>query len=298
MVVRYEKGKEGYPTCLKTWPSRPLVITASGPFEEQKNAVAIVGSRDAIPESIAFAEELAFTLASRGIVIISGGARGVDTAAHEGALRAGGATWCVSPVGRNHVYPPKNRALFERIAACPRSRMIWPHDDDQEYAEHTPRFRNALLVGLAKTVVVVQAHFKSGSRNAAGWARDFDRELWVVPAAPWMKSFDGSHAELTAGARPLWSVSHFLVALGLEPPELEGKRTPRQESLFEPDTTGWTENETRVFSVTSDVPQTREQLATKAGLAYTAAVSSLLTLSLKDVVVESPNGYSRRSKRR
>lgn len=299
----YVKGERGYPERLSLVPNPPHVLRTSGPLEPPARAVAIVGARDAIPEAVEFAEGLAFDLASRGVVVISGGAVGVDAAAHRGALRAGGTTWCVPPTGRNHVYPKRNAALFAEIEASEKSRMLWVFADDEPYvSDHTPRYRNAVLVALAEAVVVVQARIKSGSRNAATWARDFGRELWVVPAAPWMKRFEGSREELARGARPLWSTDDLLVSLGLAPArrtvELERPPPSRQTTLFEVDQAGWSEEEKLLFSLCSTEPKHIEDLAREAGLRYPSAVSSLLTLSLKDVVVEGPEGFFRRTSRR
>jgi DNA processing protein len=299
--VRYVKGTADYPSCFAGLPNPPGVVTTSGPLDLSKRVVAIVGSRAAIPEAVAFTEELAFELAKGDFVVISGGAVGVDSAAHRGALRAGGATWCVPPTGKHHVFPKQNRALFAEIEACPRSRMIWAFGDDEDYEPKHPRFRNAILMSLAHDVVVVQAYVKSGSRNAAGWARDLGRRLWVVPAAPWMKKFEGSLDELANGARPLFRLADFFREIGLSATEHEREAKenarPRQRSLFEPDKSRWSEDEKRVFSETSPTPIHVEKLASAAGLSYPQAISSLLTRSLKDVVVEGPDGFFRRSER-
>ena len=112
--------------------------------------------------------DVARRLAERGVVIISGGAIGVDRAAHEGALDAGGTTWAVLPHGASQsmATPLTNRDLFERIRASPTSRLLYPFSDEVTCDRQTPRARNKTLVGLADVVLVVQARLVSGSRNA------------------------------------------------------------------------------------------------------------------------------------
>jgi predicted Rossmann fold nucleotide-binding protein DprA/Smf involved in DNA uptake len=114
-MIRYQLDHRDYPEALRELPNPPAVLTASGPLEPRR-AIAIVGSRQAGDEARAFAHDLAYQLASAGIVVVSGGAVGVDAAAHRGALEAGGTTWVVSPTGKDRVYPAEHRALFEEIA--------------------------------------------------------------------------------------------------------------------------------------------------------------------------------------
>src|SRR4051794_10108698 len=109
-TTRLVPGHPRYPRSLENLPAPPP-LTTSGPLDHEGYVVAIVGSREPTPEALAFASELAAELARANVVVISGGARGIDTAAHEAAL-AHGATWCVAPTGRDHVYPEENAKLF------------------------------------------------------------------------------------------------------------------------------------------------------------------------------------------
>lgn len=164
--------------------------------------VAIVGSREASDESLAFASSLAGILASRGVIVVSGGAVGVDAAAHEGALRAGGATWVVLPTGYPHVFPLQNQELFESIRES-RGAILWAlHDGVLPLRGHFLT-RNGVLASLATAVVVVAAGLKSGARNAAGWARKLGRPLYVVAGPPWLPGLTGGTLELSAGAHPV-----------------------------------------------------------------------------------------------
>jgi DNA processing protein len=298
--VLLEPQDDDYPLALANLGRKPVLRT-SGPLDHQRRAIAIVGSRDPIPEALELTRDLARALAKAGVLVISGGAIGIDAAAHEAAMEVG-VTWCVAPNGRARPSPPENVALFERIAASERSRMIWPFDDDQEKTKETPKERNRILVALAKAVVVVQAHFTSGSRNAASHARKLGRPLFVVPAAPWMPRFAGSLLEIANGARVLVHPSQLFHWMGLPwegkgrwPIPAEQLRLPNFEEPPEaPETGGWTEAEKSVFSVLSATLQHADEVVARTGLPTGATLTALLTLSLKDVVVEGPDGFYRR----
>lgn len=298
MLIRPED--DDYPLSLVSLPRKPVLRT-SGPLMHHRRSVAIVGSRAPIPEAVEFTRKLANVLASAGVLVISGGAVGIDTAAHEGAMEAG-ATWCVAPNGRDRPYPRENAALFERIAASERSRMIWPFPDDTKKDPETPKERNRILVALASRVVVVQARFNSGSRNAAAHARKLGKPLFVVPNAPWSSAWSGSLHELSRGASILVHPSQLICSLGLPWGEKERWPVPSQqlglpisEDAPEPPETGsWTEPEKRIFSKLSTTVQHADDLIARTGLSTSATLTALLTLSLKDVVVEGPDGFYRR----
>lgn len=312
--MKLELGDPNYPTKLLELVNPPRVLTTSGPLIASR-AVAIVGSRRATAGSLAFAREIAFQLARAGVVVVSGGAVGVDGAAHRGALEAGGATWVVSPTREGEVYPPEHSALFADIARSTESRMIWPFSDDHTRTSKSFLYRNGVLAALSEALVVVQAHFKSGSRNAVSCARDLGRPVWAMTAFPWAKEFQGSTDEIEQGrARPLCSAAQLLKALGLdgaaqrdEPPQLGLAYPPQQKGRRAtgsarfpappsraPDTASWTSDEILVFSYVCVGPTHMDQIVEATGLPVPPAATALLTLALKDVVVEGPSGFFRR----
>lgn len=297
-----------YPEALRSLPDRPP-LSLSGPLVSYGPVVAIVGSRQPSEDARAYARALARDLATAGATIVSGGALGIDAAAHEGALEAGGITWVVCGTGRNHVYPPQHRDFFERIAQSELSRMIWPFTDDVMNDSTTFRARNKVLVALSRAVVVVQARFASGSRNAARWARSLGRPLWVVPVAPWQPDaadFAGSMAELDRGALPLSNGLELFLSLGLLPPSSRAagarpqialpkkKVRPRRGPVPTPSKEGWSKHENVVFSSLSDDPAHVDRITRETGLGASVVATALLTLSLKNVVVEGPGGFFRR----
>jgi DNA processing protein len=158
-----------------------------------------VGTRRATRLGIRFAEALGHALARAGVAVLSGGATGIDTAAHAGALRAGGTTVAVAPAGWSRPFPSENRELFERIVRGGGGYVSLVPDATP--ATQAAFFaRNACLVALSNVVVVVEAGFRSGALNAARWARELDRPLLVVPHSPWSKKGRGCLIELRRGA--------------------------------------------------------------------------------------------------
>jgi DNA processing protein len=167
--------------------------------------VGIVGTRDPSPEARDYASELAFRLAGSGVSIISGGAEGIDAAAHRGALEARGVTLVVAPSSFEHPYPERHGELFARIVASGGAHVSVFRRGVQPRRHQFFR-RNSILVALSHAIIVVEAPLRSGARNAAKWARELGRPCFIVPAAPWNPRGLGNIAELQLGGRVL--VSH------------------------------------------------------------------------------------------
>ncbi len=299
-----------YPENLRRLTTPPKIY-ASGPLGNHI-AVGIAGSRHPTTASKRFATELAGALARAGVVVVSGGAVGVDRAAHEGALDAGGVTWVVAPNGSERPFPPENKTLFKRVAASEASRMIWPFAPSTRATKDTLKARNGILVGLSEAVVVIQAKHASGSRNTIGWARVLRRPLWIVPGVPGDPAFAGSNEELRReGAHVFLAMAQLFEALRLPPPKTERpqtaakrRRAPRAVALLarpgraatvarKVTREGWSDQENLVFSAISLEPRHTDDLAERTGLSAGQTATALLTLALKDVVVEGPDGFFR-----
>lgn len=176
-------GEEGYPPQLAELPDSPIVLSGLGdPSFLLMRQVAMVGNRSASAAGIAWSRTLATDLARAGVVVTSGLARGIDTAVHEGALRAGGATVAVVAGGVDHVYPPENASLRKEIIAqgCVVSEQPW---GSVPTASLFPR-RNRIIAGLGIGVVVSEATRHSGSLITAECALNYGREVWAVPGSP------------------------------------------------------------------------------------------------------------------
>jgi DNA processing protein len=270
------------PHLLRHFPGG---LAAAGQLPATKpRTLAIVGTREPLPELGNFARELAAAAVAQGYVVVSGGAVGIDTAAHEGALEAGGATWIVSPVPLGEVTPLENRPLFERTLAS--GGAIVTRQLTSAILKSSIYFRrNELLVSLADALVVVQARHRSGALNAAKHARDLGVPLWSVPAPPW-------HAHACAGsvqlienghARALWRVEDLL---GAPPASVERSSLPAQLPF----------EAVAILGALSQKPTHLDEIVEQSGLSSPEATVRLLTLAGLGVVLEGPPGWFRRSR--
>jgi DNA processing protein len=161
-------------------------------------AVALVGARRATAYGLEQAERLAADLARRGVTIVSGLARGIDTAAHRGALRAGGRTIAVLGSGVDVIYPPENRRLAGEIME--RGALVSEFAPGTRALPHHFPLRNRVIAGLSLLVVVVEAAEKSGALITAGWAADLGREVMAVPGRVTSLASRGCHRLIKDGA--------------------------------------------------------------------------------------------------
>lgn len=173
--------------------------------------VAVVGTRHPTNDAIEYTHSLVSELAAAGLAIWSGGAIGIDAAAHRAAMRAGVPTVVVAPAGWSHPYPPENASLFEEIVVRGGAYLSIV-DDECPAKRHQFFARNALLISMVDAVVVIQAGFRSGARNAAKFARMLGRALFVAPSSPWITQGLGCNLELGLGARILGSASEVVRA--------------------------------------------------------------------------------------
>ncbi|HET9298854.1 MAG TPA: DNA-processing protein DprA [Candidatus Polarisedimenticolaceae bacterium] len=201
-----------WPAALETLSDPPILLYAKGTLPEATVRMAVVGSRRATPYGQRVAAGLGAGLAQRGIEVVSGGARGIDTAAHVGALEAGGRTVAVLGSGLGRPYPTENGALFERIAASGTLLSEFPLDTSP-LPENFPR-RNRLISGLSAAVIVVEATAKSGSLLTAAHALDQGRDVLAVPGPVSSPQSEGCHRLIQQGARLVQGVEDVLAELG------------------------------------------------------------------------------------
>jgi DNA processing protein len=201
---------------LRQIPDAPSKIFVRGDiFANDEPAVAIVGTRKATAQGLKTAKEIAVELARKGIVIVSGLAMGIDTAAHEGALSAGGKTVAVLGNGLDKIYPAQNQNLAKEILSKGGAIV-------SEYDAGVPSFkqnfiqRNRIISGLSLAVVVVEAPERSGALATAGFAARQGREVFVIPGGFNNTNYVGSHALVRDGARLTASIKDILEDLGLE----------------------------------------------------------------------------------
>ena len=187
-----------YPEQLRAVSHPPAVHVRGTLVRDDALAIAIVGSRKASPYGLRVATALARDLAARGVTIVSGLARGIDTAAHRGALEAGGRTLAVLGSGLDRVYPSENRELARRIAGAGAVLSQFPPGTPAR-PYHFPE-RNRVIAGLALGTVVVEAAEASGALITAGVAGDFGRLVFAVPGPITSPSSRGTNGLLRDGA--------------------------------------------------------------------------------------------------
>ena len=196
----YCQSEPDYPAILKRIFDPPPVLYAWGGFEVGDDvAVAVVGTRTPTPTGEFTAQELATQLSRQGLTIISGLARGIDAAAHRGALGAGGRTVAVMGSGLDQPYPPENRDLMAEIAAHGAVVSEFPLGTEP-YAKNFPA-RNRIISGLSLGVVVVEAAHDSGSLITAGMALEQGREVFAVPGNVGSEGSKGPHKLIRQGAK-------------------------------------------------------------------------------------------------
>jgi DNA processing protein len=198
----------GYPEGLRDLPDPPPALFVRGELPARPRAVAIVGSRAATAYGLAVAHALAADLARLGAVVVSGLARGIDAAAHRGALDAEGASVAVLPGGLDAVTPPGHAALADALLAHGGLVTEWPSGPPPRPALFVRR--NRLIAALASAVVVVEAAESSGALSTAAVARRLGRALFAVPGDVDRPTSRGCHALLRAGAAVCESAADVL----------------------------------------------------------------------------------------
>lgn len=260
-------GEASYPARLLHLADPPPVLFLRGRTELlDAPGVAIVGARRATERARHAARRLGAAVARAGVTVVSGLARGVDAAAHQGALDAAGPTVAVLGCGADRAYPPGNRALFRRIVGDGLVVSEFP-PGTPALPYNFPR-RNRILAALARIVVVVEAAARSGALITAEHALDLGLDVWAVPG-PFGEPFcEGSNALLADGALPLVTVNGFLrLALGVEPGPV-------------PVPTKMAEEEVRVLEILSEGARSADEIARRMEMGAARAVALLSAMEL------------------
>ena len=212
-VVTYDQ--DNYPRLLQSIEHPPPVLYIKGSFiDEDDCSVAVVGTRKKTSYGKQVTSELSRFLASNGITVISGMARGIDTIAHQSALDANGRTIAVFGSGLDVIYPPENRDLAEKIKAHGALVSEFYPGTQPEGVNFPPR--NRIISGLSKAVVVVEADEKSGALITAKFAVEQSRDVFAVPGSIYAPRSRGTNRLISDGALPLLDFNELLLALNLE----------------------------------------------------------------------------------
>ena len=271
---------EQYPASLREIHDPPIVLYVLGSLTERdRNAIAVVGSRRASHYATESAKKLSFQIAYAGLTIVSGLARGIDTAAHQGALAAKGRTIAVIGAGLAHLYPPENAELARRIASSGAVISEFPIDTKPD--RQTFPIRNRIVTGLSFGVLVVEAGANSGALISANMAAEQGRTLYAVPGRIDQPTCLGSNRLIQQGAKLVMSAGDILDDLPLvfsKQPDLPATApvadlTPDQQKIF--DALGSEETALDTVIATS-------------GLTAAAVSSTLLALEMRRLVKQLP----------
>jgi DNA processing protein len=281
---------EAYPGPLRSIPDPPPAVFVNGVVPETVS-VALVGSRKASTTGIETARALGLALSERGVCVVSGLALGVDAAAHEGAVEAGGPTVGVLGCGIDVVYPRRNRGLFQSVRR--HGALI-----SEYYLGEAPlawRFpaRNRIIAGLAGTVVVVEAPEHSGALITARHALDAGRDVWAVPGPPGVRECRGTNGLLADGAGVLWDIPEFVDLVARE------HRIPvadRASGDVQPLPSGLDDREAAVLRGVGFEPRGVDAVAKRSGVEMPEVLAALALLELKGFVSRNGVGaYVRRA---
>jgi DNA processing protein len=288
-----------YPPALRDLaaPGRPPPTLRIRGTLPRITGVAVVGRREATREALAFTRALVQDLAANGCAIWSGGALGIDAAAHVAALEAGAPTVVVAGGGLDRPYPRENIDLFARVLAA--GGALVSHLDD---AAPPTLFgflaRNRVLAAMTATTVVIEAGLKSGARSTAAAARRLGRPLCVVPQAPWSLAGQGCAEELALGARAITCAALVLAALGRRArrPRLSSSSSPVDKAPGTPQPSvqlTLDPLEQAIVRCLGHEPSHIDVICSTIGAPLSAVAGALLTLTLEAVVVEGPAGCYR-----
>ncbi len=240
--------------------------------------IGIVGTRGASAYGLAAAQKFAEELAASGAVIVSGGAIGIDTAAHKGALAAGGRTVAVLPTGVDIAYPSANRQLYAEIRQ--KGCLISQFPCGTGSFKSNFLTRNSTIAALSDALLVVEAPYGSGALSTAREAADLNRDVFVVPANITNPGFNGSHGLIRDGATLVTHPQHIIEAMGLEPPtkpEEDGEGAHHE-----------------ILQLLSAAPLSAEKIAEHLGLLPADTLAELTLLEVEGKIMRSESGYARK----
>jgi DNA processing protein len=277
-VAVIRRGEARYPQQLNELQSPPDPLFAIGDLSivgAGRRLVSIVGTRDASPYGVRVAAELAKAFVEAGAVVVSGLARGIDSAAHRGALEARGKTVAVLGTGVDVPYPAGNRGLHAEVGVS--GLVVSEHEPGTPAGPGCFPRRNRIIAALAEMTVVVEAPYKSGAVNTATQALELGRTVAAIPGPIDSPRSAGSNLLLRDGAQFIATVDDALSLMGLS--RKVTARAPELEYL-----------ENRVYEAVGAGAGSADALAFRLGLAVRQVIETIGTLELKGLVRVTPDG--------
>ncbi len=274
-----------YPELLRQIYDPPIVLYVKGTLlPKDKNSVALVGSRMTTSYGMEVARKLGYQLAYIGVTVISGGARGIDTAVHQGALSAHGRTIAVLGTGINLVFPPENLKLYEQITSNGAIMTQFPFNrpaDKQSFP-----IRNRIVAGMTLGTVVVEANLTSGALITANFAIEYGRQVFAVPGRIDSPRSKGCHDLIKKGAKLCEGVEDILSEFEYLFPASNRPSSPGETGVLP--ALDLSPNEQAVFSVLERQEINVDEVIQKSGLPSSAVSVALLSLEMKRLVKQLP----------
>lgn len=297
-------GDGEYPSRLREIANPPQLLYVRGQIDPEARRVALVGSRDADEAGLEIARDFGDALARAGVTVVSGGARGIDTAAHEGALWGQGPTVAVLGCGIDVAYPPENAGLFDRMAGGAGAVLSELAPGTQPLQRNFPR-RNRTIAGLCDAVVVVRAALRSGALITADHAAQQGRILFAVPGEVGQALASGPNELLRLdAAHPATSAVDILERLGWPVPEALARPPPHASAEIHPEVAASKaggdppdeqlidDDSLRLWhSLDERTPSHVDDLARRARMGPGETLRRLAELELKGMCVQRPGKY-------
>lgn len=272
------KSSKQYPQLLKTLYDAPALLYIKGQASFENLHIGVVGSRSATAYGLAVSANISESLSKENVCVVSGLARGIDTKAHQGALKGIGGTIAVLGSGLNVVYPRENKLLYQEILNHQNGMIISELPlDEAPKPYHFPR-RNRIITGLCNGILVVEAKEKSGALITAGIAMEEGRDVFAIPGLITSKESVGCHRLIKDGAKLVSNKMDILEEYG-------------QLSLFNPiemkkPDLALSEKEKLVYEQISSLPISFEELVVQTQLNVSELMGVLSWLELSDLIEE------------
>ncbi|MDD2207051.1 MAG: DNA-processing protein DprA [Aminobacterium sp.] len=284
-------GESGYPKKLEKMENAPLVLYVRGNYSFKKPILSVVGTRRSTYYGQQVARALGRVAADKNWTLLSGGALGIDGAAHSGSLDAGGETAVVLAHGLDHVYPKQHEELFRNILSS--GALVTEYGlGISAKPWHFPK-RNRIIAGLADKIVIVEAPKRSGAIVTAQIALDIGREIWVVPGRIDEKICSGSNKLLYDGAHPLVDLADFAETLSpITQLHLLNSKKEKSKSLCP----NISEKEQKILNlIQNHGDQTVDNLTAQGKMTAADVISCVSHLSALDLIYSSGPGRFRAS---
>ncbi|MCX7965278.1 MAG: DNA-processing protein DprA [Syntrophorhabdaceae bacterium] len=266
-----------YPVLLKNIPDAPIVIYKKGKIPEGTKYISIVGSRKATYTGINISEKIARTLSSLGITVVSGLARGIDAAAHRGALNGMGKTVAVLGSGIDVCYPSENFWLYEKIGI--EGAIISEYGlGERPYPFRFPE-RNRIIAGMSRGIVVVEASSKSGSLITARLGLEYAREVMAIPGSIFNDEHKGANRLIKEGARLIEGIEDILANCFPDVGVISENKVDMDE------------DESYIYNLIGHEKTHIDEVIEKSGRQTKEVMAIITRLEMKEVIRQFPGGF-------